>query len=179
MTLSIVVILAILFAAIGFVGIIVGGVILATSSQRAQKQSATIPGVDVPVPQEWALGHDPEARLHRRIGAVVSSLDSTIGKAGVADLETRARLMLDATAIDNQLVAIWSLPRASKPAALAEMEPRVAALEHAAAAMVTAPGLDGARLPDLPPIPPMPTPEPPAAAAEQPTKTPRPDVEQA
>jgi len=178
LTLSIIIILAIVFAAIGLVGIVVGGVILATSSRRTQNQSATIPGVDVPVPQQWALGHDPEARLHRRIGAVVSSLDSTIGKAGVTDLETRAGLMLDATAIDNQLVAIWSLPRNSKPAALAEVEPRVVALEQAAAAMVTAPGLDSTPLPDLPPIPPLPGTALPDTAPG-PAKAARPEADQA
>jgi len=94
------------------------------------------------------------------------------------DLETRAGLMLDATAIDNQLVAIWSLPRNSKPAALAEVEPRVVALEQAAAAMVTAPGLDSTPLPDLPPIPPLPGTALPDTAPG-PAKAARPEADQA
>lgn len=133
-----------------------GGIALASGSAKASRQNAAIAGVDVAVPQEWALGHDPEARLHRRIAAAVSALDDTIGQAGVVDLESRARLLNDAADLDRTLVAIWSLPRESKPAALAEVEPRIAVLEAAATQQALHPDLDRPRLGDLPTLPPLP-----------------------
>lgn len=184
---GIIVTIVILLAVLVLGGGIAIALMLARSSQQAQKRSATIPGIDVVVPQEWALGHDPEARLHRRIAAVVSSLDGTIGRADVDALQTRAQLMVDATTLDNRLVAIWALPRAAKPAALAEVESDIAALETAATAAVLAPGLDDMPLsapPTLPsmPLPSMPLPTiPPVPEASKPAErahpTPAPEVE--
>ncbi|ALG86011.1 hypothetical protein [Gordonia phthalatica] len=160
-----------------------GGIALALGSVKASRKNAAIAGVDVTVPQEWALGHDPEARLHRRIAAAVSALDDTIGQAGVADLELRARLMNDAADLDRTLVSIWSLPRDAKPAALADVEPRVAALESAATQQALNPDVDRPRLGELPTLPPLP--DPPGAAPSpaepevaQPRPAPRQEPEQ-
>lgn len=170
-----VIVLAIaVIAVLVIAGLVVGAIALASSSRKTAKRDATIPGVDVAVPQEWALGHDPEARLHRRIGAVVTALDNSIGQAGVADLERRAQLMNTAADLDQKLVAIWSLPRDAKPAALADIEPRVAAFETAATTQVLnpEPGLGSPRIPDLPPVP-----DPPAAATDPKREPPRAEPE--
>ncbi|MBM7366115.1 hypothetical protein [Gordonia hydrophobica] len=168
---GLIIIIVLLIGLLVVAGVGIGALALARSSSKAAKQNAAIPGVDVAVPQEWALGHDPEARLHRRIATAVASLDNTIGQAGVADLETRAGLLNDAADLDRKLVAIWSLPRQAKPAALAEVEPRIAALESASTAQVLNPdaGSSTPRLPEMPPIPPLPpiAAEPPAAAPRQ------------
>ena len=164
--------------------LVAGGVALASGSLKASRKSAAIPGVDVSVPKEWTLGHDPEARLHRRVAAAVSALDDTIGQAGVADLESRARLMNDAADIDRTLVTIWSLPRTAKPAALAEVEPRVAALESAATTQALNPDMDRPRigesptLPPLPDLPPTSAPGPAGTEAAQPDPAPRREPEQ-
>lgn len=173
------IVLSLLIVLLLVAGAIVAGVVLlAKSSKRTQQQAGVIPGVPVTVPPSWGLSHDPEARLHRRMAAAIASLDNTIGQADVNDLQARGQLMADATAIDNQLLAIWGLPREAKPAALAGIEPRVAALEAEATRLALAPGargidqasgaLDGiGEVPRMPDLPTMPTPPTPAAPTRE------------
>ena len=144
---------------------------LMNSSKKTLAANAAIPGVDVVVPESWGGSHDPEARLHRRIRDAVRALDATIASTTAAQIDDRARLLVSAHELDERLVAIWSLPAAAKPAALAEVEQGVAALEAAAAqtalsasdgavGRVPSGGSSGVEIPPLPQVPDVTPPQP-------------------
>ena len=93
------------------------------------------PGVDSGAPAEWAGAHTPEAKLHRRLVDVMSTLRviSSSTEEGIDGLELRVELEQHIRSTDQRLIQAATLPAGRREQALAEIEVSVAAIENAAA----------------------------------------------
>lgn len=125
-------------------------VALARSGRRqAESQHEIIPGQASDAPAAWAGAHTPEARLHRRLGALVKDLRSSADAAveDADDLERRVDLEQRALDLDRRLIAAAGrpLPRGAgadrdaidaREGAVARLATEVAELETLAAAHV-------------------------------------------
>lgn len=89
-------------------------------------------------PPSWALSHEPEARLHRRLRDAVAAL----GAPGATETGTTLMLRVDleqgAADLDDHLVAISRLPPADRTAALQTVTAAVACIEAGVAHYATA-----------------------------------------
>lgn len=119
--------------------LIAGGVAFAVAlakkgQDRYDAQNALVPGMASDAPAEWAGSHSDEAKLHRRLIAVMQDLHamSRVGEEDVAGLELRVELEQHALAVDRRLVRVASMPAAARGPELAEIEVSVAAIEEAA-----------------------------------------------
>jgi hypothetical protein len=173
-------------------GIVVGVVLVARSGRRDGRRGGARSAAGAGVPASWRRSHDPEARLHRRLGQVVAALDAL--PADDVTTDVRAAVARAAAALDERLVAVAALPPRVRAEPLAHLTTEVDGLEEAVAAVTTrtAAGSDvtpalralserlalldaaraevdslapGAEWPPPPPTPPAPpTPPPPAPA---------------
>jgi hypothetical protein len=130
------------------IAVLAGGAYAVALARRGQDRAAAsaelLPGVDTGAPASWGLSHDPEARLHRRLGDALRSLRAQADLEGVTELELRVELEQQAIAVDRRLVAAAALPPAQRGPALAEVEVSVAAVEQAAADLARGIGASGA-----------------------------------
>lgn len=126
-----VLLIAALVAIVGF------GVALTVRSKRDYDESnQVVPGVPTSAPSSWAGTHSPEAKLHRRLGEAVRAARNNPRLVELGLAEQTKRIETEALAIDERLVAAAGLPESHRADAVAEFEPRVAALEDAVAALV-------------------------------------------
>lgn len=145
---SFVVVVLIALLVVGLVGTgIAFAVALARDSQRSVASGREVlPGVDTGAPTAWAGAHSPEARMHRRLGDAVGSLQAiaATGQEDVAGLELRVELEQHAVALDRRLVAAAALPVGARERALAELEVSVSTVEAAAGDLAVRIGSAGA-----------------------------------
>ena len=114
------------------------GVFLMTRRIRdsAVRSNEIIPGQPTNAPAAWAGSHDPEARLHRRIRDALALLraDPKLEYDGKR-IDTRVRIELAATDLDNWLIAVAKTPPRLRETALAHADSAVTELENVAAAL--------------------------------------------
>lgn len=120
------------------VALIAGGIAFAVAlakkgQDRYDAQNELVP-VAGDAPAEWAGSHSDEAKLHRRLIAVMQDLQamSRVGEEDVTGLELRVELEQHALAVDRRLVKAAAMPVAARGPELAEIEVSVAAIEEAA-----------------------------------------------
>ena len=119
---------------------IAGAAALAVRSKRKfQSDNEVIPGRPTTAPAAWAGAHTPEARLHRRLVAVVTALRAhPLLEEGTGMLEARVTLEEQVAAIDEQLIAVAALPARVRTDPLGRIEEQVALAEQAAADLAAA-----------------------------------------
>ncbi len=119
---------------------IAGAAALAVRSKRKfQSDNEVIPGRPTTAPAAWAGAHTPEARLHRRLVAVVAALRAhPLLEEGTGMLEARVTLEEQVAAIDEQLIAVAALPARVRTDPLGRIEEQVALAEQAAADLAAA-----------------------------------------
>ncbi|MEV5650748.1 hypothetical protein AB0L57_21070 [Nocardia sp. NPDC052254] len=119
--------------------LIVGGaVVLAVVTLNKQRHKLTlanqvVPGVPTRAPQSWALSHDPEARLHRRLRDAIAALHAVTAYDTAVTVTLRANLEQAALAMDDHLIAISGLRGEYREPRLAKAEEGVVAIEAAVA----------------------------------------------
>ncbi|WP_067666325.1 hypothetical protein [Nocardia miyunensis] len=124
--------------------VLVGGVVaIVMVIARHQKQSIAndnriVPGLPSNAPPQWAVSHDPEARLHRRLRDAIRALHGVNAYDTASTVNLRAGLEQSALAVDNHLIGIASLPPAHRDQALPEATAAVEAVEAGVAQYVSA-----------------------------------------
>lgn len=116
-------------------GLAVGAVAgLAVQVRRDRdRRLEVVPGVRSDAPAAWAGSHTAEARLHRRLGDAVRSMQG--GPSQFA--APRAALEQEALRIDARLVAAAGLTGPRRATAIAAVEDLVARYEAVVAELVT------------------------------------------
>jgi hypothetical protein len=105
--------------------------------RRQLELNAVVPGVVSLAPPGWALAHDPEARLHRRLRDAVAAMRAD-PRVRTADLhELRMITEREALALDERLVAVANLPAPSREDPLKRLAAGVETLESAVAEIVS------------------------------------------
>ncbi len=109
-------------------------VVLAVVTLNRQRHKVTlanqvVPGVPTRAPESWALSHDPEARLHRRLRDAIAALRAVTAYDTAATVTLRANLEQAALAMDEHLIAISGLRPEHREPRLAEAAEGVAAIE--------------------------------------------------
>lgn len=114
------------------------------NAQDFSDANEVVPGVPTRAPQSWAGGHNPEARLHRRLRDAMTSLREVTSNDQPTLADVRATLEREALAVDDVLVAVASLPKAQREGRLQKVTDAVEAIETAVAdvVVVTGPALD-------------------------------------
>jgi hypothetical protein len=129
-TTILVVVLVVIVVAVGFV------IALARKGKRQFAERTGGPGLAPNAPREWAGAHSPEAKLHRRLAAAARSLDAQpIGDA--VAIEQRVTIEQQILQLDEQLVAVATVPGAAKADDLVELEKLVDSVERAVAQLAT------------------------------------------
>jgi hypothetical protein len=111
--------------------------------QRAiTRANQLIPGRPTHAPRSWALSHDPEARLHRRLRDAMTALNAANSFDAGSALLLRADLEQTALVLDDHLVAVAQLAPVHKDELLQTITTTVETIESAVAryaAATTAP----------------------------------------
>ncbi|MHA7649485.1 hypothetical protein ACX9NE_06900 [Mycobacterium sp. ML4] len=97
-----------------------------------------IPGRTTRAPRSWAVSHDPEARLHRRLRDAMRALYAVNAIDTGTTVVLRADLEQMAVDLDDHLVAIAQLPPAHREELLATVTTAVESIEAAVARYATA-----------------------------------------
>ncbi|MGI8983077.1 MAG: hypothetical protein ACR2HM_00860 [Acidimicrobiales bacterium] len=123
-------------------------VVVRTNKRKFAEANVVVPGTATRAPAEWAGGHTPEARLHRRLRDAVAALRANPALEDVFAMDARVSLEQQALAVDERLVAVAALPEAVRAQPLATVSEAVEAVEAAVAKLVAGPtersGLDQA-----------------------------------
>ncbi|MFT3663088.1 MAG: hypothetical protein QM809_17485 [Gordonia sp. (in: high G+C Gram-positive bacteria)] len=132
--LIVVLVVLVVLAAVGWL------VALARNSRKVRSGDAALlelyPGHDTSgVPESWARGHDPEARLHRRMRESLAALRGS-PDVDVAYLDTRVQLELAAGELDRRLIASALLRVEQKQQFLDRAETAVRSLESVTSTMI-------------------------------------------
>ncbi len=100
--------------------------------QRAiARDNQLIPGRPTRAPQSWAVSHDPEARLHRRLRDAMAALRAVNAIDTGSTIVLRADLEQTAIALDDQLVAVAQLTPPQREDLLAAITTAVESVEAA------------------------------------------------
>jgi hypothetical protein len=124
------------------------GIALVRSSRRQLTRDTDLP-FPSRAPDRWAVSHEPEAKLHRRLRDAVRVLDGNRGMLGAAALDEQVQITIAAQDLDDQLVSMAPLADEAKAEALAGLDAQVADLERRVAAVVLPPA-SGPTVPGLP-----------------------------
>ncbi|MEP9393631.1 MULTISPECIES: hypothetical protein [Gordonia] len=90
--------------------VIVVVVLIRSGRQQSESSAVLYPGHQPSAPPGWALGHDPEVRLYRRMQHAMGPLYAvSTGDAGFID--SRVRLELSVAQMGAQLVALSGADR--------------------------------------------------------------------
>jgi hypothetical protein len=130
------ILLALLVLAGGAVAILL---VIARHQRRSIAfDNQVVPGMPTRAPVSWALSHDPEARLHRRLRDAMTALRAVNAYDTAASVGLRAGLEQSALALDDHLVAIAALAPAQRGHQLGDATRAVAAVEAGVAHYATA-----------------------------------------
>jgi hypothetical protein len=117
------------------------------SQQRALKRNnQLVAGRSTRAPQSWAVSHDPEARLHRRLRDALAALHAANSIDTGSTVMLRADLEQTALDVDDHLVAVAQLGPAHKEELLASITTTVECIEAAVARYAAAAAPDTAAL---------------------------------
>ncbi|RUP05466.1 MAG: hypothetical protein EKK34_08815 [Mycobacterium sp.] len=97
-----------------------------------------IPGRPTRAPRSWAVSHDPEARLHRRLRDAMTALYAVNAIDTGTTIVLRADLEQTALDLDDHLVAIAQLAPSHRDELLATITATVESIEAAVARYATA-----------------------------------------
>ncbi len=116
-------------------GLVVAAVLVLRRNQESTISQANqlIPGRPTRAPREWALSHDPEARLHRRLRDAMTALHAATSIDTGSTIVLRADLEQTALDLDDHLVAVAHLTPGHKDELLASITTTVASIETAVA----------------------------------------------
>lgn len=92
-----------------------------------------IPGRPTRAPRSWAVSHDPEARLHRRLRDAMTALYAVNALDDGTTIVLRADLEQTALDVDDHLVAVAQLAPSHRDEMLATITPTVESIEAAVA----------------------------------------------
>jgi hypothetical protein len=102
--------------------------------QRAiARANQLIPGRSTHAPRSWAVSHDPEARLHRRLRDAMTALHAANSLDAGSALLLRADLEQTALDLDDHLVAVAQLAPVHKDELLRTITTTVECIEAAVA----------------------------------------------
>lgn len=108
--------------------------VVGRSQQRAiSRANQLIPGRPTRAPRAWAVSHDPEARLHRRLRDAMSALQAVNVIDSGSTLMLRADLEQTALNLDDHLVAVAQLAPGRKDELLQSITTTVESIEAAVA----------------------------------------------
>lgn len=127
-----------LLVALGIVvvlALVVAAVVVRAGRKSYAAANEIVPGTTTRAPADWAGGHTPEARLHRRLRDAVAALRANPAMEDAWAMEARVSLEQRALAVDEQLVAVAALPRSVRAARLDAVAAAVDAVEAAVASM--------------------------------------------
>lgn len=111
--------------------------------QKLSRDNQLLPGRPTSAPRSWAVSHDPEARLHRRLRDAMTALHSTTFLDTGTTVVLRADLEQTAFELDDYLVAVSRLPPVHREELLQKITATVECIESAVARYAAA-----ATLPD-------------------------------
>lgn len=133
------IVVAVILTLAVIVGVIVGVVALVNRSQQRTliRDNEVIPGRPTRAPRAWAVSHDPEARLHRRLRDAMAALHAAYAFDTGSTVVLRADLEQTALDTDNQLVAVAQLPPAHREELLQTITTTVECIEAAVARYAT------------------------------------------
>ncbi|WP_156688061.1 hypothetical protein [Mycobacterium sp. Marseille-P9652] len=106
---EVVVALVLLLVLIVGVTAAVVGVVHRNQQRAISRDNALIPGRPTPAPRAWAVSHDPEARLHRRLRDAMAALRAVNALDTGSTVVLRADLEQTAIQLDDHLVAVAQL----------------------------------------------------------------------
>ncbi|OBK23929.1 hypothetical protein [Mycobacterium asiaticum] len=128
--LALVVILGLTVAIVAMVG---------RSQKRAlNRDNQVMPGRLTRAPQSWAVSHEPEARLHRRLRDAMTALRAADSIDNGSTIVLRADLEQTALDLDDHLVAVAQLSSVHKSELLKTIAATVQCIEAAVARYATA-----------------------------------------
>jgi hypothetical protein len=108
--------------------------VVGRKQQRAiTRANQLIPGRPTHAPRSWAVSHDPEARLHRRLRDAMTALQAANSFDAGSALLLRADLEQTALDLDNHLVAVAQLAPAHKDELFQTITTTVECIESAVA----------------------------------------------
>jgi hypothetical protein len=124
-----------ILAPVVFVGLAVGAV--AVVGRRQQRQIARanqlIPGHPTRAPRSWAVAHNPEALLHRRLRDAMAALRTVESFDASSAFVLRTDLEQTALDLDDHLVVVAQLQPAHKEKYLQAISATVESIETAVA----------------------------------------------
>lgn len=131
--------MALFFTAAVVVAAVAASLIALSRRQRRRQVelNVVVPGVLSPAPASWALCHDPEARLHRRLRDAVAALRADPRVHGADLYELRLVTERQALTLDERLVAVAALPQLTRQDPLKRLTVAVEALEQAVGDVVS------------------------------------------
>jgi hypothetical protein len=113
-------------------------------NRRSKAQLAAgvepVPGMPTGAPSEWAGQHTPEAKTHRRLAGLATSL-AAIPLGDAASIERRAAVEQHIQQLDQRLIGLAGAPDATRQQAVAALQPEVDAAETEVGALATEPPL--------------------------------------
>jgi hypothetical protein len=130
---EIVVAVILTLAVIAGLAVAVVALVNANQQRAMSRANQLIPGRPTRAPREWALSHDPEARLHRRLRAAMSALHTVNALDTGSTLVLRADLEQTALNLDDHLVAVAQLTPDHKNKLLQSITTTVESIEAAVA----------------------------------------------
>ena len=130
---------------IGLLVVLIGGATFAVALARRSKQQLAAqiepgPGMPDGAPIEWAGQHTPEAKLHRRLTALATTL-AQLPLGDAAHIERKVAVETRVQELSRRLVALAHAPRDALREAVAKLEPEVAAAEDEVGKLATEPPL--------------------------------------
>ncbi|OBK13559.1 hypothetical protein [Mycobacterium asiaticum] len=131
MSIAVVVIL-VLAAVLGLTVAVVA--IVGRSQKRAlNRDNQVMPGRATRAPQSWAVSHEPEARLHRRLRDAMAALRGADSVDTGSTIVLRADLEQTVLDLDDHLVAVSQLSTVHKGELLKSITTTVQCIENAVA----------------------------------------------
>lgn len=142
MTTGIVMALIVIAAAV-----MTGIVVLNARQQRSLTRANQVaPDRLTRAPRSWAVAHEPEAKIHRRLRDAMAALRAVEGVETGASLVLRVNLEQGALDLDEHLVAASRLPPAARAAQLQTITAVVECIERGVSHYVAATMPDAAAL---------------------------------
>ncbi|OBA78708.1 hypothetical protein A9W99_23930 [Mycobacterium sp. 1164966.3] len=130
---EIVVAVILTLAVIAGLAVAVVAVVNANQQRAIARANQLIPGRPTHAPRTWAVSHDPEARLHRRLRDAMSALHAVNALDTGSTLVLRADLEQTALSLDDHLVAVAHLAPDHKDELLQSITTTVESIEAAVA----------------------------------------------
>lgn len=106
---EVVVALAVTLVIIAGVTVAVVGLVHRKQQRALTRNNELLPGHPTRAPRSWAVSHDPEARLHRRLRDAMAALHAVNAMDTGSTVVLRADLEQTAIQLDDQLVAVAQL----------------------------------------------------------------------